>query len=315
MMTSTRKIERLWDALRSAGVEGQRRIDAAHLHDIYADFEPPRQVGMVVVCATRPDDPRPMRSLTISAGQRADKKWSLRISLQDPALEPVFAALCEDVILSTEAGVGEADLAAAVVRRVQHWRALLEKDSAGLGEAALQGLIGELVVLDRVIMRRFPPAAAIASWTGPSGAPQDFGLPTRERIEVKAVRGAATSVQINGLGQLDCGGDPLTLAVVRMQLTSASAPGAVAAPGLIESLRGRISGDVEVRRAFDKALAAVRWHDHPTHDEFAVRILGVDAYGVDQGFPKLTAGTVPPGVLDASYTIALIGDHVDWLGD
>jgi hypothetical protein len=163
------------------------------------------------------------RSLSRPASERIGN-GRFRISLQNPGLEPVFAALCEDVIASTEAGVADAELAATVSRRIQHWRALLERDSAGLGDAALQGLIGELSVLEHVVMRRLPLGDALASWTGPFGAPQDFRLPSGERIEVKAVRGPATSVQINGLGQLDAGGDPLTLAVVRTQVTAASAP-------------------------------------------------------------------------------------------
>jgi hypothetical protein len=313
-MTPIRKIEQLWGAMRELGVAAQQRIDATHTHDIYADFEPPRKVGLVVVCLTRPEDPRPLRSLMIDAAQRADKKWALRLSLEDPALEPVFAALCEDVISSTETGVSEADLAAAVARRVQHWRTLLERDSSGLGENLLQGLIGELAVLERRVIQRLALVDAISSWTGPFGAPQDFRLPTGERIEVKAVRGPATSVQINGLGQLDAGGDPLTLAVVRVQVTGATASGAVTAPNLIERLRETLSGEPEIRRVFDRALAALRWHDHPFHDEFAVRILGIDAYVVDENFPKLVAGGVPPGVLDADYTVALIGGHEDWLG-
>lgn len=314
-MNSTRRIERLWEALRTAGGPGQRRIDAAHVHDIYADFEPPQQVGLVVVCPSRPIEPRPLQSLMFSAGQRADGKWSLRLSLQDPGLEPVFAALCEDVISSTETGVAEQDLAAAVSRRVQHWRALLEKDSSGLGETTLLGLIGELVVLDREIMRRLPIDAAIGSWSGPFGAAQDFRLPSGERIEVKATTGAATSVQINGLAQLDAGGDPLTLAVVRMQSTAVAAIGAVTAPGLVERLRQKIAADTDIRQTFAAALAAIRWHDHPSHDGFAVRVLGIDAYEVDDHFPKLTATGVPAGVLDANYTVALPSERIDWWGE
>jgi hypothetical protein len=313
-MTSTPRIEKLWEGLRLAGTAGQRRIDAEHVHDIYADFEPPQSVGMVIVCQTRPGDVRPMQSLTVTHGKRADRKWSFRISLQSPDLEHVFAALCEDVISSTQTGVPDTELAATVSQRIQHWRALLEKDSAGLDGATLQGLIGELSVLEHVVMRRLPMGDGIASWTGPFGAPQDFRLPSGERIEVKAVQGPATSVQINGLGQLDAAGDPLTLAVVRTQVTAASAPEAVTAPALIERLRETLSNEPEVRRTFDRALAALRWHEHPSHDAFAVRILGIEAYPVDVTFPKLVAGRVPPGVLDANYTVALIGEHEDWWG-
>ena len=314
-MIPTRKIERLWEVMQKLGVAAQQRIDATHTHDIYADFEPPRQVGLVVVCSTRPEDPKPLRSLMIDAARRADKKWALRLSLEDPALQPVFAALCEDVISSTETDVSEADLAAAVVRRVQHWRALMERDSSGLGDTVLQGLIGELTVLEQEIMPRLSLSEALASWGGPLGAAQDFCLPTGERIEVKAVGSSATSVQINGLGQLDAGGEPLTLAVVRVQSTGSAALGAVTAPTLVARMKTKVADDPDALRLFEAALAALRWHDHPSHDSFAVRVLGIDAYPVDAAFPKLTAADVPAGVLDANYAVTLPDKRTSWWGD
>jgi hypothetical protein len=41
----------------------------------------------------------------------------------------------------------------------------------------------------------------------------------------------------------------------------------------------------------------------------------MDAYAVDDQFPKLTVGCVPSGVLDANYTVALPAQHQDWWGD
>jgi hypothetical protein len=88
----------------------------------------------------------------------------------------------------------------------------------------------------------------------------------------------------------------------------------VTAPALIAQLWESLAAEPDARRVFDRALAALRWHEHPSHEEFAVRVLGIDAYAVDESFPKLIAGQVPAGVLEANYTVALVGSYEDWWG-
>ena len=80
-------------------------------------------------------------------------------------------------------------------------------------------------------------------------------------------------------------------------------------------MKTKVANDADAHRLFESALAALRWHDHPSHDSFAVRVLGIDAYPVDAAFPKLTAADVPAGVLDAHYTVALPDNRTSWWGD
>jgi hypothetical protein len=243
-MTPISTIEQIWQALQiSAGPARQRRVDATHPLDLYADFEPPDRPGLVAVCGCRPPACRPLRALAVEHGQRTDGRWSLRLSLHEPRLLPVFAALCRDIIALTRSGVDEGRLAAAVLGRLDHWRSLLERDSAGLGEAALRGLIGELLVLEQQVLAALPPREAVAAWTGPRGSAQDFLLPSGTRIEVKTIGRDADTVRVNGLGQLDAGADPLLLAVVRVEATGVSAHHAVTVPMLVTRLRDRISAD------------------------------------------------------------------------
>lgn len=305
-MTSTLTIEELWQELRSSGAGArQRRVDATHPLDLYADFEPPDRVGLVAVCGSRPMPPRPMRALEVERGLRADGRWSLRLSLQEPRLMPVFAALCRDIVAFTRAGVDDAQLAAAVLGRLDHWRTLLERDATGLGEETLRGLIGELLFLEAEVLTTLPPGKAVAAWTGPLGTPQDFLLPSGTRIEVKTIGRNARTIRVNGLVQLDAGVDPLVLAVVRVEATGASAHGAVTAPVLIACLRNRIAPDRVALAAFDATLACAGWHDHPSHDEFAVRLVAIEAHDVGPAFPRLTVASVPVGIEDADYTVVL----------
>jgi hypothetical protein len=315
-MTPIPTIEQLWNELRSSsGGARQRRIDASHPLDLYADFEAPDRPGLVAVCKTNAADTRSLRALDIEQGVRADGRWSLRIVLNEPQLLPVFAALCRDIIAHTRTGIDETTLASAVIRRIERWRSLLERDASGLGEPLLRGLIGELFVLESQLLPALGSAAAVKAWMGPQGFPQDFLLPSGIRLEVKTIGRDATTVAINGLGQLDAGIDPLVLMVLRAEVTGASAPGATTAPLLISRLRARLAQEPDALVDFDAALADFGWHDHPSHESFALRPLSLEAHDVDHQFPRVTADSVPRGVQSADYVVRLPGNcRTVWRG-
>jgi hypothetical protein len=301
-------IEELWRQLGAAAAGGaQTRVDAAHPLDIYADMQPPDRVGLVAVCGARPPEVRPMRALSVEQGKRADGRWTLRLSLLERQLMPVFAALCRDVVACTRSGVDETRLGQVVVQRLVHWRSLLDRDAAGLGEATLRGLIGELLVLRDRLMPTLRPAEAVGAWRGPLGAPQDFVLPDGRRIEVKTVGAHADQVRVNGLAQLDACGDPLALVVVRGEGSPPDARGALSAPALIVELRGLLAAEPEALAAFEAALSGLGWHEHLSHDAVALRVIAIEDHEVGPDFPLLTRTTVPAGVLDADYVIALPG--------
>lgn len=311
MMTTTARptmptIEQLWQELRAAGGPArQRRVDADHPHDLYADFDPPEQVGLLAICATQPRGVRPLRCVAVDTRVRGDGRWSLRLCLDEPRLMPVFGALCRDIISATRSGVAEAQLAKVILDRLDRWRALLERGTPGLGEATLRGLIGELLVLELHVMTQLAQLPAVMAWTGPDGSAQDFLLPSGRRIEVKTVRHDAGTARINGLEQLDAQGDPLSVAVVRAQTTGPDAVDAVTAPMLIMRLRQRLLDDPDALVAFDAALGAVGWHEHDSHALVALRPLAIDLHEVGPVFPRLVRGTVPSGIEDADYTITL----------
>ena len=203
-MTQTQTIEQLWQSLKGTGPSVvHRRVDEKHPLELYAEFEQPASPGLVLFCGAKPPEARPLRTLRIDRGRRADGQWWLRLSLSSPDLQPVFAALCSDIVTSTRSGVGEAEAAAAILTRLDRWRALLEGDRKALTNSALRGLIGELLILEADLLPHLPALDAVGSWTGPLGSAQDFWLPSSQRIEVKALRPEATTVRINGLEQLE----------------------------------------------------------------------------------------------------------------
>ncbi len=301
-------IEQLWAQLAREVVGGaQLRVDGTHPFDIYADCQASGQVGLVAVCSVKPPAVNPMRAISVEVALRRDARWTLRLVLTEPALMPVFAALCNDILSCTRIGVDEDLVGTVVVQRITHWRALLERQPHGLGEQVLRGLIGELLVLRSWLVPEMGAADAVTSWRGPLGAPQDFSLPDGTRLEVKTISSNADQVRIHGLGQLDGVGDPLKLVVVRAEPAAPESPSALTAPGLVEQLRRRFEDAPEILFAFDLALAAACWHEHPSHDAVVLRVLAVDVYDVMADFPRLLQSTVPTGVMAVDYVIQLQG--------
>jgi hypothetical protein len=299
------KIEDLWHSLRGESVGAQRRVDADHPLDIYADFEPPDRPGLVLFCPNQPPDYQSLKAIRIERRRRQDGRWTLRIFLEEPKLMAVFTELCRDIIDSTRIGIDPMRAGSVVLTRIERWRTLLVADSAGLDRSALKGLIGELLVLENRLFQLLGLDEAVAAWTGPLGMAQDFRLPSGQRIEVKAVDRDADRVLINGLDQLDGSGDPLQLTVVRLEDTGRDAPDALTAPLLIERLRTRLADSPAALRSFNSLLRFVGWDETDEGNQVIVRLVRIDEHKVDGTFPRLIPGTVPPGVVYATYKIVL----------
>ena len=197
------------------------------------------------------------------------------------------------------------DCYCCLVYRTGLARVILLADSAGVNRSALRGLIGELLILENRLFHLLGLDGAVSAWTGPLGMPQDFRLPSGQRIEVKAVDRDADKATVNGLGQLDGGGDPLQLAVVRLEDTGRDAPDALTVPLLVERLRTRLADSPAALRTFNSRLRFVGWDDTDEDNEVIVRLVRIDEQEVDATFPRLVTGTVPPGVVDATYKIVL----------
>ncbi len=300
------RIEELWNLLRGGAVGAQRRVDAAHPLDLYADFEQPDRPGIVLICNERPNDAPPLKAIGIDRRRRQDGRWSMRIYLEEPKLLTVFGELCRDIIEFTRAAKPAAGQPSGLVlSRLDRWRSLMQPQATGLSRAEIRGLIGELLVLERELIPELGPDDAVSAWIGPFGTSQDFRLPDCRKLEVKTVDLHADQVQINGLDQLDSAGDPLELIVVRLQETGIEAEGAITAVRLVEVLRARLSQAPVALEKFELLLRFVGWSEEVDSDFPAVRLVRIDRYHVDEGFPRLTAATVPAAIAEATYKIVL----------
>jgi hypothetical protein len=297
-------IEEIWSELRRSSSDAQRRVDADHPLDLYADFERPNRPGLVLFCDEKPGKHPILRAIRITCGQRPDGRWSLRIFLDEPQLLAVFSELCRDIVESTRRGRG-GTASGAVLSRLDRWRTLMQAQSSALSESVIKGLIGELLFLEHKVFPVLEAQSAVATWTGPLGAEQDFRFPSGMKIEVKAIDRDAGQVRINGLGQLDGGADPSQLAIVRLERTGRDAADALTLETLIQRLRRQLSDQPAALADFETSLGFAGWRDGQQTDSIVVRLSSIETHEVHGGFPRLTRETVPAGILQANYDISL----------
>jgi len=221
------------------------------------------------------------------------------LELVDASQDDLFTALCVEII---ERIAAHPDKAVAALRKVlADWSALLAGARETLSPSALVGLFGELYVL-REMLGQDP--GAVAFWTGPERAAQDFHLGVNA-VEVKttvAVEGAR--VQINGATQLDLA-TPGRLILRWFRLGTGQG---VSVPALVDEIV-ELSDDPP---GFAKLLQECGYRE-PEREIYARRLFEVlehRAYEVGPAFPRIVAASfvghaVPAGVEDVDYVIDL----------
>ena len=70
-------------------------------------------------------------------------------------------------------------------------------------------------------------------------------------------------------------------------------------------LRERLAEDPRAAGELDIRLSHAGWSDRAEPPIPAVRLVAIERFAVDEGFPCLTRRIVPSGVVEASYTIRL----------
>jgi hypothetical protein len=245
------------------------------------------------------------------AVERADPEVNGRLWLaltrKSAGSVELFAVMACDVIGALDdavaIGAEEAKLMRVFIGRVGAWQEFMRKGTQVLSPEAEIGLIGELTLLRAIIDAGVPAAVAIESWVGPLDGIQDFELGTGA-LEVKATLSAAGfPAKIGSLEQLDdCTRQPLFVAGARLRQTESGQN----LLGFVEAMRLAIHRDAEAERLLGERLLAAGYIDSHA-DRYSRRFeqAGTRVFQVADGFPRLTSGIVPSGIIRAMYEIDL----------
>lgn len=208
-------------------------------------------------------------------------------------LEPAFAELVDQIVARIGSGVSGADAVRVVLAE---FRALLERTpSRNIDAARIAGLVGELLLLDRLLA--ISPEAWRA-WRGPAGDRHDFRA-RDDALEVKAsLRAGDLAITINGLDQLEPSrGGTLHLAHFTLEPT---AGGMLSVRGLAESCLNQASEPQQIRELL--ALAGCADVSAPEWNREAFRLGGEQLYRVADPFPRLRSADLPATMALAAFS-------------
>ena len=224
----------------------------------------------------------------------------LVLSLEEPMGIDLFATVCADV-LQAAAGSPQFEELASFLARLHAWRHFLRERRSGLSRNETVGLIGELVILRRLVQE---DARLLANWTAPDDGLHDFEL-AGHALEVKSTLGPAATLHISSLDQLDASGlRRLDLLHVRLVET----PEGECLGEVIQEIISCLSQDV-ARRDFDNALLrrGLMPDDIGARNSPRASVRTLTAFTVEKSFPRLVRASVPLAVAEADYTLELRG--------
>jgi len=218
----------------------------------------------------------------------------------------LFALFAESLVRAAGLARESRECIDALIQRIEVWRRFFRGDAGMLSADGRAGLVGELLILRDVMLPALGISGAVGAWTAGEGTQQDFAC-SQATVEVKSTRGRLPGViRVSSERQLDpstCG--RLFLAVVFLHVT---ADGGISLPELVADIRNTVQLEAsDALGGLDDRLAGRGYTDlHADsyqRDRYTVREIKV--YSVEQHFPSVREKSLPTGVGDVTYALAL----------
>lgn len=226
------------------------------------------------------------------------------LSLTDDRYRDVFHSLAEDVVSRLLEAGDEPEAVRLFVARLSRWQTFLRRHgNQGLTQEERRGLLGELILLRNLLLAQWDQEHAIASWKGCRGANHDFQFRLGS-IEVKTTSSNTPhSFHVANIRQLDSPGQgQLFVFFVLVEETEA---GDASLPDVIDSLRGMLDG--VALDAFEDSLVQAGYLENQKQNYSSPRysLRHERFFRVDETFPRLLEGSLPSGVEEVRYQVAV----------
>lgn len=233
--------------------------------------------------------------------------------LNEEDLSQSFSVMCFDLVQRSKRGTTVQAAMQIFITALNHWADLFKKRaSGGLSRTEAIGLLGELLVIERLITDgSIDMNLVIQGWRGPDGDARDIGF-NDSRIEVKTQFSTkAIALKVSSLDQLDDNGDRVHVVLNRISPAEYGQSLCEIVRRLEERLRSNNAAHSEFERKLE--LASFDQESIYANDRFGLDEAFV--YVVNETFPRLTHHNVPQGISAASYEIegtALEGHRASW---
>lgn len=285
------------------GDAGFRRVDAAHVLDLYYGYDPQGRATLLLVSSARPQEIRSSRIISVETGKRNDGKWALSFALQQQEYQDLFYSFCNDVVESSRGLKLEHNGSEFICKRYCDWQQMMAQASVQiLSNAEIKGLAGEMLFLLEYMIPKYGCQQALDAWTGPTRGDQDF-VTAESWYEIKTASSGTEEIRISSAEQLDRSNVGY-LVVQFMDTTGADDPKGVTLNRLYEKICTCLETDVQ-----RKQFAALLWQQgfavQPAYDKIAFRPGKRQFFQVNADFPCIRQDSLPLGVSGVNYLLSL----------
>lgn len=279
------------------------RIDAIHPLDLYVGIDEYGQTTFLILSNSNPIDLKSSNLIDIKVDKRSDLRNAISLSLKDENYKDIFVYFISEIIESSRRYTSENGYG-FVLKRINKWQAMLSKLKPGImSNSEIKGLLGELIVLDKIVSTENSYAYAIKGWIGSEGAKQDFVF-ENSWLEVKSTNSGSPSVTISSVEQLDTNAIG-KLVVVNLDKSSELDELAFSINEYVELISQKIE-DSDVLELFQMMLIKRGYHYNKVYDGIRFKLGNIRKYLVDERFPCIRRGKLPNSIIDCKYELLLI---------
>jgi hypothetical protein len=287
----------------------QRRIEPESRHDIFIGVRKAnhQRVLLLEVGTTRATLPvvDGGTAITLTQVQLTNPdRYAIELALISDAYVDLFSALVADIVSVVVPATDNENAVKQFVGRIERWQAFLKAAGEGLSRQRQRGLTGELMAMRDWLAEVAGLGGAVAAWSGPANAPQDFSFGPLA-VEVKTTASNRHQhLSISSERQLDIAHlDRLFL--LHLSVDEQEDVG-VSLPVIVDEIRGLLAADPQAQVRFEEKLFAAGYHDvHADRYTTGYSIREANLFEVEEGFPAITEGQLPVGIGDVHYSIAV----------
>jgi len=223
--------------------------------------------------------------------------------LGNPEYEDLFGLLAQEILDATKSAKDPGQAVAAAKRVVERWRYFTERRRAPMTDERVRGLIGELLVLAR-LLRSGEATAILRAWTGPSDGLHDFEMPSWSGEVKTFLADEGPTVRISDPRQLEVVElRPVYLIPVKLARSSTAGK---ALPSIIDIVSEQLHMTPGALDLFDLKLAAYGYlpaHSALYTDPYACE--QILTFAVRHGFPRIAFEDIPSAVMNVQYSLSL----------
>lgn len=288
-----------------------KRVDATAPWGFFWATNAEKHQLLVLYCKERPElamrVPK-LKELGIHITE-PDESGAVKVVLElhEATYRDIFYRLCQDIVDAARDSKSEAEAANVMLVRTWRWHHLLRGGSdERLSVEEQMGLIGELLVFDKVLLPVLNPLDSVRSWRGPFDSPKDFTL-GKLCLEAKARRSSSSPfVLISSEYQLDTASiNHLYLYVTDMELVSDMGDSVTVTEYVRRVYEEIYNKDPFAADELEQSLMAAGFDFNHDYSDHRWKIGDSSVYEVREGFPRITPVMYEAGVSKVKYAVSL----------